>query len=163
MFNKTQDMPVTTSAKPYTPPADINVAILHTIIAVTALRDVLLKENEALEASKTKDFLALQDEKVEVARRYEILVNHLMDNGEKTKTADEKLKAQLQRLQGDFSTVCQRNLELIERMKTATEKLGECIMRSARKTAEAATQFAYGSSGKMQRGNRASIGLEERA
>ena len=50
-----------------------------------------------------------------------------------------------------------------ERMKSATEKLGECIMKSARKTAEAATQFAYGSSGKMQRGNRASIGLEERA
>lgn len=163
MFNKTQDMPAPASAKPYSPPADINVAILHTIIAVTALRDVLLKENEALEASKTHDFLALQDEKVEVARRYELLVNHLMDNGEKTKAADSKLKAQLQRLQGDFSTVCHRNLELIERMKNATEKLGECIMRSARKTAEAATQFAYGSSGKMQRGNRASIGVEERA
>lgn len=151
-----------TAAKPYTPPADINVAILHTIIAVTALRDVLMKENEALAASKSALFLELQDEKVEAARRYEILVNHLMDNGEKTKSADQKLKDQLQRLQGDFSAVCQRNLELIERMKNATEKLGECIMRSARKTAEAATQFAYGSSGKMQKGNRATIGVEER-
>lgn len=158
--NKTYDPQ--TSAKPYTPPADINVAILHTIIAVTALRDVLIKENEALAASKSALFLELQDAKVDAARRYEILVNHLMDNGEKTKAADQKLKDQLQRLQGDFSAVCQRNLELIERMKNATEKLGECIMRSARKTAEAATQFAYGSSGKMQKGNRATIGVEER-
>ncbi len=161
MFNKSNDQ--VSVAKPYTPPADINVAILHTIIAVTALRDVLTKENEALEASKTKVFLELQDEKVEAARRYELLVNHLMDNGADTKNADTKLKAQLQRLQGDFSAVCQRNLELIERMKNATEKLGECIMKSARKTAEAATQFAYGSSGKMQKGNRATIGVEERA
>lgn len=162
MFNKTLETQ-TTATKSYTPPADINVALLHTIIAVTALRDVLLKENEALEASKTAEFLDLQDEKVEVARRYEILVNHLMDNGAETKAADSKLKAQLQRLQGDFSAVCHRNLELIERMKNATEKLGECIMKSARKTAEAATQFAYGSSGKMQKGNRATIGVEERA
>lgn len=158
--NKTYDPQA--AAKPYTPPADINVAILHTIIAVTALRDVLIKENEALEASKTSLFLELQDEKVDAARRYEILVSHLMDNGEKTKAADQKLKDQLQRLQGDFSAVCQRNLALIERMKNATERLGECIMRSARKTAEAATQFAYGSSGKMQKGTRATIGLEER-
>ena len=162
MFNKTYD-PQTAAPKAYTPPADINVALLHTIIAVTALRDVLLKENEALESSKTALFLELQDEKVEAARRYETLVNHLMDNGEKTKNADAKLKAQLQRLQGDFSAVCHKNLELIERMKSATEKLGECIMKSARKTAEAATQFAYGSSGKMQKGNRATIGVEERA
>lgn len=163
MFNDKTYNPQAASPKPYTPPADINVALLHTIIAVTALRDVLLKENEALESSKTSLFLDLQDEKVEAARRYEILVNHLMDNGEKTKTADMKLRDQLQRLQGDFSKVCQRNLELIERMRNATEKLGECIIKSARKTAEAATQFAYGSSGKMQKGNKATIGLNERA
>ena len=163
MFNDKTYNAQNAAPKAYTPPADINVALLHTIIAVTALRDVLLKENEALEASKTAAFLELQDEKVEVARRYETLVNHLMDNGEKTKNADTKLKNQLQRLQGDFSAVCQKNLMLIERMKNATEKLGECIMKSARKTAEAATQFAYGSSGKMQKGNRATIGIEERA
>ncbi len=149
--------------KNYTVPADINVALLHTIIAVTALRDVLMKENDALAASNTVLFLELQDEKVEVARRYELLVNNLMSRGEQTKMADAKLKSQLQRLQGDFSNVCHRNLELIERMKNATGALSERIMKAARKSADAATQFAYGSSGKMQKGNRATIGVEERA
>ncbi len=149
--------------KHYTVPADINVALLHTIIAVTALRDVILKENDALSHSKTAVFLELQDEKVEVARRYEMLVNNLMSRGEQTKKADAKLKSQLQRLQGDFSIACKRNLELIERMKTATGALSERIMKAARKSADAATQFAYGSSGKMQKGNRATIGVEERA
>jgi hypothetical protein len=148
--------------KLYTVPADINVVLLHTIIAVTALRDVLLKENDALAKSKTSLFLEYQDEKVEVARRYEILVNALMDRGKEAKAADAKLKDQLQRLQGDFSIVCKRNIELIERMKNATAQLGERIVKSARKSADAATQFAYGSSGKMQRGTKSTIGLNER-
>lgn len=159
MFNKKHDV----REKHYTVPADVNVALLHTIIAVTALRDVLLKEIDALKDSKTKLFLELQDEKVEVARRYELLVSNLMSRGPEVKKADAKLKAQLERLQNDFGEVAKDNLYWIERMKNATEKLGETIMNSARKSAEDQTQFAYGSSGKMQKGNKAIIGLDERA
>ena len=70
MFNDKTYNPQTAAPKAYTPPADINVALLHTIIAVTALRDVLLKENDALEASKTAAFLELQDEFRAIALRY---------------------------------------------------------------------------------------------
>ena len=159
MFNKKNEV----REKHYTPPADVNVAILHTIIAVTALRDVLLKETEALKNAKTALFLDLQDEKVEVARRYEALVNNLMTRGAEVKKADAKLKEQLTRLQADFSKVSAENLDWIKRMESATKKLGETIMRSARKSAEKQTQFAYGSSGKMQKGNKALIGVDERA
>lgn len=149
--------------KHYTVPADINVALLHTIIAVTALRDVLIKETEALKEAKTKVFMDLQDEKVEVARRYETLVTALMERGAELKSADSKLKDQLQRLQTDFSSVAEDNINWIKRMENATKKLGETIMNSARRTAESKTQFAYGASGKMQRGTKAIIGLDERA
>lgn len=159
MFNKKNEV----REKHYTPPTDVNVAILHTIIAVTALRDVLLKETEALKNAKTALFLDLQDEKVEVARRYEALVNNLMTRGAEVKKADAKLKEQLTRLQADFSKVSAENLDWIKRMESATKKLGETIMRSARKSAEKQTQFAYGSSGKMQKGNKALIGVDERA
>ncbi len=159
MFNKKHEA----REKHYTPPTDVNVAILHTIIAVTALRDVLLKETEALKNAKTALFLELQDEKVEVARRYEILVNNLMSRGAEVKKADAKLKEQLTRLQADFSKVSAENLDWIKRMESATRKLGETIMRSARKSAEKQTQFAYGASGKMQKGNKALIGVDERA
>lgn len=159
MFNKKNEV----REKHYTPPTDVNVAILHTIIAVTALRDVLLKETEALKNAKTALFLDLQDEKVEVARRYEALVNNLMTRGAEVKKADAKLKEQLTRLQADFSMVSAENLDWIKRMESATKKLGETIMRSARKSAEKQTQFAYGSSGKMQKGNKALIGVDERA
>ena len=150
-------------AKHYTAPADINVALLHTIIAVTTLRDVLLREIDALKQSKSALFLDLQDEKVEVARRYEILVSNLMERGAEIKTADRKLKDQLLRLQNDFGSVAKENREQIERMQNATKKLGEHIMSAARKSADSITQFAYGSSGKMARGNKATIGVNERA
>lgn len=159
MFNKKTEV----REKHYTPPTDVNVAILHTIIAVTALRDVLLKETDALKNAKTSLFLELQDEKVEVARRYETLVNNLMARGGEVKKADAKLKEQLTRLQADFSKVSAENLAWIRRMESATKKLGETIMKSARKSAEKQTQFAYGASGKMQKGNKALIGVDERA
>lgn len=159
MFNKKHEV----REKHYTVPSDVNVALLHTIIAVTALRDVLIRETDALKATKTALFFELQDEKVEVARRYELLVNNLMDRGAELKKADRKLKEQLQRLQGDFSSVSNENLTWIRRMENATKQLGETIMRSARASAETKTQFAYGSSGKMQRGNKALIGVDERA
>jgi hypothetical protein len=167
MFNK-QMAPQTQATtapreKLYTVPADINVALLHTIIAVTALRDVLTKETEALKMTKSALFLELQDEMVEVARRYETLVNALMDRPGELKNADAKLKSQLQRLQADFNIVTNENLQWIERMRAATEKLGERIMKSARTSAERQTQFAYGASGKMQRGaSKVSIGTDER-
>ncbi len=150
-------------AKNYHVPGDINVALLHTIIAVTALRDVLLKEIDALKHNKTGMFMDLQEEKVEVARRYELLIGNLMERGPEIKNADKKLKEQLRRLQNDFGTVAETNRTQIERMSNATKKLGELIMRTARKSAENATQFAYGSSGKMARGNKATIGVNERA
>lgn len=162
MFNKQAAAKEPKREKHYTVPAEMNVAILHTIIAVTALRDVLTKETEALKQTNTAAFLELQDEKVEVARRYETLVNALMDRGAEIKTADAKLQDQLQRLQKDFSATSKENLQWIERMRAATEKLGERIMKSARRSAESQTQFAYGATGKMQRGSKVSIGTDER-
>ncbi len=163
MFTRKQDGTATQKTDGYTPPEDVNVAILHTIIAVTALRDVLQKETAALKEANTALFLDLQDEKVEAARRYEKLVNALMDRGAAVKSADAKLKDRLQKLQGDFSAVAEENLSWIKRMEKATKALGETIMRAARKSAESQTQFAYGASGKMQRGGKAMIGLDERA
>lgn len=162
MFNRKQQAETPTT-KNYAPPADVNVAILHTIIAVTTLRDVLLKETAALKESNSALFLSLQDEKVEAARRYELLVNTLMDRGADVKAADPKLKERMQRLQEDFSKTAEENLAYIRRMENATKMLGETIMAAARKSAQDQTQFAYGASGKMQRGNKALIGLDERA
>lgn len=147
----------------YTVPEDINVALLHTIIAVTALRDVMMKENEALEHTNTQAFMNMQDEKVEVARRYETLVNALMARKNEIKQADASLKEQLQRLQDSFGQVAKTNRERIERMRNATKMLGDRIMKNAREQAEKNNQFAYGASGKMQKGNKAYIGVDERA
>jgi len=149
--------------KGYKVPDDINVALLHTIIAVTALRDIMLKENEALGCANTSAFLALQEEKMETALRYETLVNALMNRKDDIKSAEDNLKKQLERLQESFGSVAAENRTLIDRMRNATQRLADRIMKSARAEAEKQTQFAYGASGKMQKGTKATIGLNERA
>jgi len=163
MFSKSDKAKKAQTSGGYAVPDDINVALLHTIIAVTALRDVMLKENDALAQSSSRAFMALQDEKVEVARRYEILVNALMDRPDEIKSADRKLKEQLQRLQTSFGDVAKTNRDSLDRMRNATRLLSERIMKSARKDIEKQTQFAYGANGAMQKGSKTLIGVDERA
>lgn len=160
---KTRDTDFSLPSTDYKVPSDINVALLHTIIAVTALRDVMIKENEALEHSSTRSFMALQDEKVDAARRYEMLVSAIMARPDDIKKADMKLKEQLERLQGSFGEVATKNRASIERMRNATKLLGDRIMQGAREETERQNQFAYGASGKMQKGTKALIGIDERA
>ncbi len=163
MIMKTNDLPAPAASPDYKVPADINVALLHTIIAVTALRDVMLKENDALAACSTRSFMDLQEEKIDAGRRYETLVNALMARPDDIKGADAKLKDQLQRLQESFGETAKINRERIERMRNATRLLGERIMKGAQAEIERQNQFAYGATGKMQKGTKALIGLDERA
>ena len=140
----------------------INATMRDLIITITALRDVLLRENDALDHSNTRAFFEIQDEKVAIARKYETLMTDLLSRDD-LKSADPKMKQQLLSIESGFTTVMKENLVKLERMKGATEKLGERIMKSARKSAESMTQFAYGASGTMQRGNKATIGVSEQA
>ncbi len=149
--------------KSYTVPADINQAASHAILSITALKDVLARETEALKDTKTALFMELQDEKVEAGHRYELLITNLMARGAALKKMDPKLKAKLEALQKSFGDVAGENLTWLERLKNATGRLGETIMREARKSVEKQTQFAYSAAGTMQRGNKAVIGLDERA
>lgn len=152
------------AAAPAAQPAqnDINIVLKDLIITVTALRDVLLRENDALDHTNSRAFMDIQDEKVAVARRYETLMTNLLDRTD-IKSADPKLKQQLLSLETGFSGVMKENMAKLERMKSATEKLGERIMKSARKSAESIGHFAYGAGGTMQRGVKSTIGVSEQA
>lgn len=140
----------------------IDHLLKNLIVAVTALHDVLTRENDALDHADTRAFSALQDEKVAVARRYETLMTTLMNRKDIT-FADLRLKQQLLAMEEGFSSVMKSNLQKLERMKTATERLGEYIMNSARKSAESQSQFAYGAAGTMQRGVKSTFGISEQA
>lgn len=154
----------TFGTKPAAPAAaaHLNALLKDLIITITALRDVLLRENDALGHSNTRAFLDIQEEKVATARKYESLMVELMSR-EDIKNADPAIKKQLFSLEQGFTAVMKDNMVRIERMKSATEKLSERIMKSARKSAESMTQFAYGATGSMQKGNKASMGLSEQA
>ena len=162
LFNKPAEKK-TFGTKPAAPAqTHINVLLKELMITITALRDVLLKENDALAHTNTRAFVAVQDEKVAVARKYEALMTDLLSR-EDIRNADPQIKKQLLSLEQGFTEVMKDNLIRLDRMKSATEKLGDRIMKSARKSAESMTQFAYGSTGNMQKGTKATIGVSEQA
>jgi len=144
------------------PAQEINAMMRDLIVTVTALRDVLIRENDALDHSNSRAFLELQDEKVAIARRYETLMISLMENPD-IKFADPKLKQQLLSMEQGFSGVMKDNMKKLEHMRNATERLGERIMKSARKSADSLGQFAYGAAGTMQKGLKSTIGVSEQA
>jgi hypothetical protein len=166
LFNKPAQKKTfgTKLAAPQAPASNghINILLKELMVTITALRDVLLKENDALAHSNSRAFLAIQDEKVAVARKYEGLMTELLSRDD-IKNADPQIKKQLLSLEQGFTDVMKDNMTRLERMKGATEKLGERIMKSARKSAEGMTQFAYGAAGTMQKGTKATIGLSEQA
>lgn len=165
LFNKPAEKKTfgTKRVTPQAPAAgNINLLLKDLMITITALRDVLLKENDALAHTNTRAFLAVQDEKVSVARKYEALMTDLLSRDD-IKNADPQIKKQLLSLEQGFTEVMKDNLIRLDRMKSATEKLGDRIMKSARKSAESMTQFAYGSAGTMQKGTKATIGVSEQA
>lgn len=143
-------------------PQNPNAAMIEMMYIIDNFRTVMIRESEALERADAPAFLELQDEKLAVARQYERGISTLLDRKDELRAADPSLKNRLQAMQSGFHEATQRNLEGLERMRTGTQRLHEKIMMAARDTAINEQRFAYGSSGTMQGGGRASIGVSEK-
>lgn len=139
-----------------------NLMLKELIVTITALHDILVRENETLDLSNSRAFFDLQDEKLAVARKYEELMVALKSHQD-IASVDPKLKSQLLSMEDGFSSVMKTNMQKLERMKSSTEKLGDMIMKAARKSAETVGQFAYGAAGTMQKGVKSTIGISEQA
>ena len=94
----------TFGTKPAAPAAaaQLNALLKDLIVTITALRDVLLRENDALGHSNTAAFMEIQEEKVATARKYEALMVELMSR-EDIRNADPAIKKQLFSLEQGFT------------------------------------------------------------
>lgn len=143
-------------------PQNPNAAMIEMMYIIDNFRTVMVRESEALESADAPAFLELQDEKLTVARQYERGMSDLLDRKDEIRAADPTLHNRLQAMQNGFHEVTLRNLEGLERMRNGTQRLHEKIMLAARDSAMNEQRFAYGASGTMQGGGRASIGVSEK-
>lgn len=142
---------------------DPHKAILEMMQTIDALRGVMVQETAALDNTDTEKFFALQDDKLRVARDYQSGMTQLLARKDTLRHADPTLKSRLEALQKNFHATAIENRKSIERMRKGMERLGDRIMRIARAAAEKETRLVYGSTGQMQAGGKASMGINESA
>lgn len=142
---------------------DPNKAIQEMMETIDCLRIVMQEETSALDDTDTNRFFSLQDRKVDAARDYESGMAQMLSRKDEIKAADPALKARLEEMRGNFASIAEANLHALDRMTNGTKKLGERIMRAARREAEREQQFAYGASGHLQNGGKATMGINESA
>lgn len=127
------------------------------------LRGIMQAENEALNSTDTKAFIAIQDDKIAAARVYQSGVNQMITRKQEMKTAPAAMKSKLEEKRSDFLVLAEENLQALERMRKGMSRLSDRIMNIAKSEAEKSQKFVYGAHGKLEGTGKASIGVNERA
>lgn len=153
-----------TAQKPrFTLPRDPNKAMTMMMVTIDRLRASLIDETNALKDSDTQTFLSLQDTKLNVARDYLEGMGQLLARKDELQSADEGIKSKLEIMRNEFSDTAHENHAALQRMQAGMKRLGERIMETAREAAKKEDQIIYGSGGRMQEANKATMGISESA
>ena len=151
------------AVKPFRLSRNPNKAMTEMMQTIDSLRQSLVEETNALNDADTQTFLNLQDQKLDVARNYVEGMNQLLARKDELKDADPTLKQKLEKMRGEFAEIAHDNHAALQRMRNGMKRLGERIMEKAKESAKRERQIVYGSSGHMQAGLKASIGINESA
>lgn len=156
---------MTQTNKEYALPSDPNRAMQEMMSTIDHLREIYIRENEALDTADTKSFFALQDDKYRAAEQYQSGIQQILTRKDEIRAVDPALKQRLERKQKEFSEIARKNAEALERMNRCMERLGDIIRGAAGKAAAQERGLRYDGSGRMQpAGNKAvSTGLQETA
>jgi hypothetical protein len=140
-----------------------NKAMEEMMVTIDRLRSSLIEETAALKEADTTTFMHLQDKKLDVARDYLEGMGQMLARKDEIKQADPTLIDRLEKMRGEFADIAHENHAALERMKNGMKRLGDRIMETARETARKEKEIIYGSSGQMQSGLKATIGINESA
>jgi uncharacterized protein YukE len=143
--------------------SDPNKAMQEMMSTIDTLRSSLVEETKALKDADTQTFMSLQDEKLTVARDYLEGMTQLLARKDELKAADPTLRERLEKMRAEFAETAHENHAALERMRNGMKRLGDRIMETARTAAKKEEQLVYGSTGQMQSGSKASIGVNESA
>lgn len=128
---------------------DITLVMKDAAMSVQALSAICVEENKALANADTHWFSALQDQKMLVVDEFKNVMSIIMARKDEAKNADPALKEKLKTLYADFAEISQQNMNSINRMKDATERLGNVMRRATIKAAQHQRGYSYGEMGQL--------------
>ena len=129
---------------------DPSKAIQEMMDTIDSLRSVYERETEALDGANTDHFLSIQDEKAEIAQKYQFGIEDLLNRGDEIKTVNPMMKRKLEVLQQEFGALAKKNTEALSRMNTCIDRLGDTLRSAARNAAREERAFSYGENGQFQ-------------
>lgn len=136
------------------------------MLAIDALRDIYVQENDLLERADAKGFMNLQDEKTEHINVYRDRIEALMQRRDEARQADPLLKKKLQAKQEEFAGLCEINLKNLKKMQRGTERLGDKIRFCVQEATRQQGRHSYGETGSINASSLdkpLSIGVSETA
>lgn len=140
-------------------PADTNKALQSVIGIINQLYSVYEKETEALNAYDGGSFMSMQNEKVDMANKYQSSIAELINRKAEITNASPVLKQELREMQQKFSDMTQENLAALQRMHRISERLGQTIHRAAKNSIKKQNGRRYSESGTIQEDKRRSISM----
>lgn len=147
-------------------PKNTDAALNEVITTIEALRAVYEEENKALDDMDSKEFLALQDKKIEAARQYQMHMGQMIARKDEIAHASASTKQRLKDVHATFQDISVKNMIAIGRMQRCTERLGNTIRNAAIRAAQDMRTFSYGENGAISNSARnkvVSSGLSETA
>jgi len=129
---------------------DPGIAVQEVMHTIEILREIYVRETNALESSDTPTFLALQDRKLEVARLYQAQIETLLTRKNELQQVNPKIKAQLSEMQKEFSDLVSQNRSALQRMQRTITRLGETLRKAAKEAVSKERTYNYGESGRVE-------------
>lgn len=138
-------------------------AMQEMVNLVSSLLDVFSQENSALAKTSTREFLSVQEKKLEISRKYRDAVEQIIERKGEFKDVNPELKRKLAEMHETFCAISAENLNGINRLKKAVSRLGDRIMDAAR-TAARKESVNYSAKGNLKNNDRRlSVSINESA
>lgn len=147
---------MTTEAKAKLP---LQTEVLDILSVLEDFSKLLNTETLALKKSDFQTMDSLQQDKKDIARKYQDMVTSLSARQSEMASLDGALRERLIMTRMRFTHILQDNMLALEHMKRSTQRLVNRILDVARDSVTEDTHHKYSASGKMQSTKSSSLSL----
>lgn len=126
---------------------DTNTALREITSTIKKMEKIFIDETTALNNIDNKAFMALQEQKLTIAREYQNDMGQILARKDELRKADPAIKNTIDQMQAKFSEISKNNLEAIGRMQRCTEKLGNTMRSAAIRAAQKNRGYSYSETG----------------
>ena len=130
-------------------PVNPKRAVQEMMNIISDLQSIYELETEALETSNVKTFMALQNDKIETAAKYQGAMAQMMERKDEIKQTEPELRRNLQAMQKKFHAIASRNKTCLDKLQRGIGRLHDTLQTAAKEAIKKDKTFSYTEMGAM--------------